>query len=192
MAEVLLFHHALGLTPGVRELGDRLRAGGHVVHVPDLYDGRVFDDLDEGIGYAREVGFGTLAARGQAVAEDLPSALVYAGMSLGAVPAQLLAQTRRGARGALLLHGCLPVSEFSSDWPAGVPVQVHGMEGDPFMTEEGGDLEAARALVSSTDEAELFLYPGEEHLFTDSSLSGYDEAATALLVERVLTFLEQT
>lgn len=190
MAEVLLFHHAHGLTSGVVDLADRLRERGHVVHVPDLYDGHVFADLDAGLGYARQVGFDAVAARGTAVAEQLPSGLVYAGLSLGAVPAQQLAQRRGGARGALLLHACLPVSEFGDVWPDGVPVQVHGMDADPFFAEEGGDLDAARALVDSTPDAELFLYPGDRHLFSDSSLPAYDRASADLLVQRVLAFLD--
>ena len=190
MAEVLLFHHAQGLTDGVHERAERLRAAGHVVHLPDLYDGEVFDDLDAGIGHARSIGFGVLADRGRAVADDMPTDLVYAGLSLGAVPAQLLAQTRPGARGALLLHACLPFREFGDAWPAGVPVQVHGMDGDPFFTEEGGDLEAARDLLAATPSAELFLYPGGEHLFSDSSLPAYDAQATDLLVRRALDLLD--
>jgi dienelactone hydrolase len=156
--------------------------------VPDLYEGHTFETLDEGVAYAKQTGFGTVMERGVTAVEGLGNALVYAGFSLGAMPAQRLAQTRAGARGALLFHSCIPVSEFGEAWPAGVPVQVHGMEADPFFA--GEDLDAARALVGSTERAELFLYPGEEHLFADSSLPSYDQAATALLTRRVLDFLE--
>ena len=164
MAEVLLFHHAQGQTEGFLAFADELRAAGHVVHTPDLYDGRTFADLDGGIAYAKEVGFGTLQERGVAAAETLPSELVYAGFSLGVGPAQHLAQTRPGARGALLLHACLPTSEFGTAWPAGVPVQIHAMENDPWFEE---DIAAARALVDEAENAELFLYPGDRHLFAD-------------------------
>ena len=125
---MLLFHHAQGLTPGVHAFADGLRAAGHVVHTPDLYDGNTFADLDEGVGYARQVGFDAVLDRGVAAAEGLPAELVYAGFSLGVMPAQKLAQTRSGARGALLFSACLPPSEFGS-WPDGVPVQV---DGDPM------------------------------------------------------------
>ncbi len=190
MAEVVLFHHVQGLTAGVVSFADELRAAGHVVHTPDLFESRTFATIEEGMAHAREVGFGALLQQGVAAADSLPSeGLVYAGFSLGAMPAQQLAQTRADARGALLLHACLPVSEFGERWPAGVPVQVHGMDADPFFTEEGGDLDAARELVASTDQAELFLYPGDQHLFADSSLPAYDPAAAALLLERVLRFL---
>jgi dienelactone hydrolase len=188
MAEVLLFHHLHGLTSGVRGFADELRGAGHTVHTPDLYEGRTFDSFDEGVGYAEQVGFGTIVERGRAAAEGLPAELVYAGFSLGVLPAQMLAQTRPGARGALLCHACVPISEFGGGWPEGVPVQIHGMDADPIFVEEG-DLDAARALVQTTKEAELFLYPGDRHLFADSSLPTYDEPAARLLTERAVTFL---
>lgn len=188
MAEVVLFHHAQGLTPGIIAFADQLRAAGHTVHTPDLFDGHTFDTLEEGLGYAGKVGFGAVTDRGVRAAEGLPAEVVYAGFSLGVVAAQQLAQTRAGARGALLFHSCIPVSEFGSSWPDGVPVQVHGMDADSFFVDDG-DLAAARALVDEAADAELFLYPGEQHLFADSSLSSYDAGASALLTERVLDFL---
>jgi dienelactone hydrolase len=190
MADVLLFHHALGLTSGCLALAERLRAAGHVVHAPDLYDGRTFPTVEQGVDHARSLGFGEVLENGRRQADDLPPDLVYLGLSLGVMPAQLLAQTRPGARGALLLYACLPVSEFGSAWPDGVPVQVHGMDADPSFVDEG-DLEAARALVESTPDAELFLYPGSAHLFADESLDDHDPAAAALLEQRVLAFLER-
>ncbi|MEV4628156.1 dienelactone hydrolase family protein [Micromonospora sp. NPDC049523] len=189
MAEVLLFHHANGLTAGVREFAERLRRAGHTVHVPDLYEGEVFDSLEQGVGHAQKIGFDTILDRGRAAAQVLPAQLVYVGISLGVLPAQMLAQTRAGATGALLLEGCVPATEFGGTWPRGVPVQIHGMDADPFFAGEG-DLDAARALVDSTSDAELFLYPGNRHLFTDSSLPSYDESAATLLDTRVLGFLD--
>jgi dienelactone hydrolase len=189
MAEVLVFHHVLGLGDGVRAFADELRASGHVVHTPDLFEGREFTELSDGLAYVEEVGFGTVLERGRAAAESFPVELVYAGLSLGVLPAQMLAQTRPGAKGALLLHSCIPVSEFGESWPAGVPVQVHLMEEDAFALE--GDLDAARELADATQEAELFLYPGDRHLFADLSLADYDRGAATLLLERVLDFLER-
>jgi dienelactone hydrolase len=188
MAEVLLLHHAQGLTTGVRAFADELRQAGHTVHTPDLYDGNTFATLDEGLAYAREVGFGNLLDRGVGAADGLPDELVYAGISLGVMAAQKLAQTRAGARGALLFESCVPASEFGDAWPAGVPVQVHGMDADPIFAGEG-DLDAARELVASVEDGELFLYPGDRHLFTDSSLPSYDADAVKLLTQRVLDFL---
>ncbi len=187
MAEILLFHHAQGLTAGCRAFADELRAAGHVVHTPDLYDGKTFADLDEGVGYAKEVGFGTIMERGRLAAEGLPNELVYAGFSLGVMPAQMLAQTRPGAKGALLLSAALPASEFGDSWPQGVPLQIHMMEDDPWAEE---DLPAARELVESVGGAELFLYAGDRHLFADNSLPDYDESAATLLRQRVLAFLD--
>lgn len=189
MAEVLLFHHAQGLTEGVIAFADRLREAGHTVHAPDLYDGRTFQTLDEGIGYAQKIGFGNVLERGVRAADGLPADITYAGFSLGVMPAQKLAQTRPGARGALFFESCVPTSEFGSPWPAGVPAQIHGMDADPFFAGEG-DIDAARALVDEADHAELFVYPGDRHLFADNSLSSYDAEATALLTQRVLDFLK--
>jgi dienelactone hydrolase len=187
VAEVLLFHHAQGLTPGCLSFADELRAAGHVVHAPDLYEGNTFDDLDDGVVYAREVGFDTIGERGRLAAEGLPNELVYAGFSLGAMPGQMLAQTRPGAKGALLFHSCIPPAEFGGDWPEGVPVQIHLMEADEWALE--GDLDAARELDDTVESAELFLYPGDRHLFADNSLPDYDENAATLLKQRALSFL---
>jgi len=188
MAEVLLFHHAQGLTSGCHSFAERLRDAGHVVHTPDLYDGRTFGDITSGVGYTREVGFDTILERGRRAAQELSPALVYGGFSLGVLPAQALAQTRPGAKGALLLHGCFPASEFGATWPAGVALEVHAMADDEWFAD---DAEAARELVASVPGAQLFLYPGSGHLFTDDSLDDYDEAATAVLTARVLGFLER-
>ncbi len=188
MAEVILFHHAQGLTPGIVAFADELRRAGHTVHTPDLFEGRTFSSIDDGMAHVREIGFGEVMERGARAAEGLPTEMVYAGFSLGVVPAQMLAQTRAGARGALLFYSAVPASEFGSAWPAAVPVQVHGMDADPYFVDEG-DIDAARALVAEAADGELFLYPGDQHLFADSSLPSYDAAATALLTERALDFL---
>jgi dienelactone hydrolase len=192
MAEVLLFHHAQGLTAGVNAFADELRASGHTVHAPDLFDGRTFASIEDGMAFAKEEGFDELRARGVAMADDLPSELVYAGFSLGEMIAQQLAQTRPGARGALLFYSCIPISgEWAfGPWPDGVPVQIHGMDNDPIFVGEG-DVEAAREIVEKVEDAELFLYPGDQHYFADSSLPSYDAEATALLTKRVLAFLDR-
>ena len=189
MAEVLLFHHAMGQTGGFHAFADELRRAGHTVHTPDIFEGRTFGSIEEGVGYANEVGWGEVMGRGERAAEELPSELVYAGFSLGVVPAQKLAQTREGARGALFFYSAVPVSEFGGSWPAGVPVQVHGMDSDPIFVGEG-DIEAAREIVDEAEDGELFLYPGDQHYFADSSLPSYDESATKLLTQRVLEFLD--
>jgi len=188
MAEIALFHHALGLTPGVVAFADELRRAGHTVHTPDLFDGRTFDSIEAGMAYAGELGFpGEIIERGTRAVEGLPDGLVYAGFSLGVLPAQKLAQTRPGARGALLFYSCVPAEAFGA-WPQGLPAQVHGMDADPSFTEEG-DIDAARELAGQAKDAELFLYPGDQHYFADSTLPSYDPDAAALLLRRVLDFL---
>ena len=132
MATVLLFHHAQGQTPGFLKFADDLRAAGHTVHAPDLYDGRTFRDLKEGVAYAEQVGFPEIIRRGLEAAKDLPADIVYAGFSLGVLPAQALAQTRPGARGALFFHGCVSPSEFGTSWPEAVPLQIHMMDADEW------------------------------------------------------------
>jgi dienelactone hydrolase len=188
MATVLLFHHAQGQTTGFLAFADELRKAGHTVHAPDLYDGNTFEDLNEGVDYAKQVGFGEIVSRGFASAEGLPADMVYAGFSLGVMPAQAMTQTRPGARGALFYSGCLPPSEFDNPWPAGVPVQIHIMDEDEWSDE---DRVAAKSLVDQVENGELFLYPGSGHLFADASLDDYDEHAAGLLKERTLAFLQR-
>ena len=77
MAEVMLYHHVQGLTDGVRSFADELRHAGHRVHTPDLFDGRTFDTLEEGMDFARGAGFGALAERGLAAAERIGPEPVY-------------------------------------------------------------------------------------------------------------------
>jgi dienelactone hydrolase len=183
MAEVLLFHHVQGQTPGFHAFADELRQAGHTVHTPDLFDGRTFGSIDEGVAYAESVGFDEIVERGVRAADGLPAELVYAGFSLGVLPAQKLAQTRPGAKGALLFHSCVPASAFGA-WPTGLPVQIHGMDADPYFVGEG-DVDAARELAATTrGAAELFL-------FADASVPDYDEEAAKLLTERVLAFLAE-
>ena len=186
MTEVLLHHHIQGLTEGVSAFADELRRAGHVVHTPDLFDGRTFATIGDGFASAREAGMDRLDERGAAAADGLPSDVVYAGFSFGVSIAQRLAQTRSGSRGALLLHSCIPFEEFGPAWPVGVPAQIHWMAGDEFFEE---DLPAARALAAAAPGVELFVYPGDQHLFTDSSLESHDPEAAALVTERALELL---
>lgn len=192
MAEVLLFHHAQGLTSGIRAFAGELRAAGHIVHAPDLFGGRIFQSIEEGLAYIKKTGFDDLREQGVRIADSLPGDLVYAGFSFGVLPAQQLAQTRPGARGALLFYSCLPISgEWAfGPWPESVPVQIHGMDNDPIFVGEG-DIDAAREIVATARDAQLFLYPGDQHYFADSSLPSYDAEATKELTGRVLEFLNR-
>lgn len=194
MAEVVLFHHVQGLTAGVLAFAEQLRGGGHTVHAPDLFDGELPPTVEQGVAHVRAVGEQALSARAAEVLAGLPAGLVYAGFSWGAGLAQQLAQSRPDARGALLYEACLPLTGDwgVGPWPDGVPVQVHGMDQDPFFGLEG-DLDAARDLVATIgpELGELFVYPGDQHLFTDSSLPSYDEAATSQVLHRSRQLLDR-
>jgi len=194
MAEVVLFHHVQGLTDGMRAFAERLSAGGHTVHTPDLFDGERPATVDDGIAYVQSVGDEVLGDRADRVVAGLPEGLVYGGFSWGGATAQRFAQTRPGARGALLYEACIPITgEWAfGPWPDAVPVQIHGMDEDPFFALEG-DLDAARDLVETVgpELAELFVYPGDRHLFADSSLPSYDADAAALVLQRSREFLDR-
>ncbi len=192
MTQVVLFHHVLGLTDGVRAFAQRLRDGGHTVHTPDLYDGVRLETIPEGMAHRVSLGMEELDRRVERAVEALPDDVVWAGISAGVVPAQRLAQTRAGARGALLYEACIPITgEWAfGPWPQGVPVQIHGMDADTFFAGEG-DIEAARELVETVgpDLAGLFTYPGDRHLFFDASLPSYEVDAAEVVVARTLEFL---
>lgn len=190
--EVVLFHSVLGLRPAVRRWAERLRAEGHTVHTPDLYDGRVFEDYDEGMRALESLGgIEWLIERSQAAVADLPNEVVYAGFSNGGGSAQLLALTRPGALGVVLMHAALPVEVFGAEaWPAEVPLQIHYAERDPFR-----DPGTVEALSDSAHRAgarcETWLYPGEGHLFADEGLAEYDERQAELMFGRVSEFLRE-
>jgi dienelactone hydrolase len=194
MAEVVLFHHVQGLTDGVRAFADQLRAGGHTVHTPDLFDGERPATVDDGVALTQRIGDEVLRERADRAVAGLPEGVVYAGFSFGAATAQRLAQTWPGARGALLYEACISITgEWAfGPWPAGVPVQIHGMDKDPFFALEG-DIDAARELVETVgpELAQLYVYPGDRHLFADSSLPSYDAGAAALVLQRSREFLDR-
>jgi dienelactone hydrolase len=182
MAEVVVFHHALGLTDPVRRFAEELRDAGHIVHTPDLFGGRTFEAIEDGMAHAEEVGFpAAILERGRAAVESLPSDLVYIGFSLGVLSAQSLAQTRPGANGAVLCYSALPLGEWGDDfpatWPDGVRLQLHILDGDE-------DFDFAQGLARTVPGAKLFVYPGTEHYFAE-----HDEEAATLLRQRVLEFL---
>ena len=186
MATVLMFHHALGLTEGLCGFANTLSEAGHVVHCPDLYDGRTFTDVNAGVAHARSIGFENIMAASVEFAESLPGGLVYAGFSLGVLPAQQLAQTRPGGLGALLYHDVIPREFLDGTWPTALPVQIHVAESDPWA-----DHSAVQALARDAEDSELFIYPGNAHLFADPSSSEYDADAATQLLTRTLAFLDR-
>ncbi len=194
MAEMVLFHSALGLRPGVTAAADRLRAAGHTVHAPDYYDGEVFEDLDDGLRKRDALGYAEIVRRAKEAVSGLPAGLVLAGVSLGAVPAELLAATAPGARGAVLMHAAIPVEGFGEfgveRWPAGVPMQVHYAAEDPWV--EAEEVAALGDAVGRAGAAfEEHAYPGSGHLFADPDLPEYDRASSEAMWRRVLAFFDR-
>lgn len=187
MAGVVLFHHALGLTAGVEALATSLRTAGHDVAAPDLFEGRTFGDVADGVAHAEDVGFDEIASRGEAAVAVGSGGLVVMGLSLGVIPAQRLAQTRPDVRGAILCHSAVPPGFFGS-WPPSVPVQVHLRSDDPF---DEGDTEAAGEICAASFDGELFVYPGSTHLFAEAGHPDHDPDAARLLADRMLTFLSR-
>lgn len=183
MAEIVLFHHAGGLTDGVLALAQTLRDAGHAVHTPDFFGGRTFADVHDGVAYADSVGEETFAARAAEIVSPMAADLVYGGLSMGAARAAEQVLGRPGAKGAFFLYGAIAPSWWDAAWPAGVPSQAHVAEDDEFREP---DAEAEYAEVAG---AELFLYPGSGHLFAEPGHPDYDEQAALLATERVLAFL---
>ncbi len=184
MSQIVLFHHALGMTPGVGAFAVALEQAGHVVHTPDLFEGQTFTDVRDGVAYAQSVGWTQILDRGREAVQDLPPDLIYAGFSLGAMPAQALAQTRRGALGALLYYSAAPTTEFGTPWPDGLPLQMHIARNDPW-----DDLPVCRELAASVPTAELFVYPGSTHLFAEEGSADYEPESAALCLQRTLAFV---
>src|SRR5215218_9593661 len=196
MAEVVLFHSVLGLRPGVIAAADRLRAAGHTVHTPDLYDGEIFDDLDDGMRKEEALGYREIARRAREAVVRLPEGLVFAGFSMGVAYAELLTASRPGALGAVLMHGAVPVeglSEFFGidRWPEGVPVQVHYAASDPWVEVEGEVAPLRDAVAEAGADFEEYTYPGSGHLFADPELPEYDRESSEEMWERVLAFLDR-
>jgi dienelactone hydrolase len=184
MVHLAVLHHALGLTDGVRAFADRLRADGRELHLPDLFEGRSFDTIEDGVAHAEDVGMAELLARGFAAVPAGPAPLLVVGISLGVIAAQAIAQQRSGVCGAVLVAACLPHRSFGDRWPAGLPVHVHAMQDDPWFR-DGGDREAAEELVGASSDAQLQPHPGAGHLFVDASQPDFDANATAAVIASV-------
>lgn len=187
--EIVLFHSAYGLRPGVLQWAERLRHSGHTVHTPDLYDGEVFSDRMAAIRKIQELGFDEMLARSQAAVSHFRNELIYAGFSNGGACAELLAATRPGARGAILMHAPLPIRDLGwKTWPATVPVQVHFAEKDPLRNQAVINALADRVRASGAA-FEQHDYPTLGHLFADPDMPAYDAAAADLMFQRVIAFL---
>lgn len=185
MTNVLLFHHALGMTPGIESFADLLRGAGHRVVVPDLFEGTTFDSIEDGVAHAEAIGFEVLAEQGAAHADEMSGEFVVAGFSLGVLPAQRLAQTHPGVTGAVFYHAAVPLSVFGGTWPAGVPVQLHFTEDDPWAVD---DLEVAGVIAAEVG-GQLLVHPGSGHLVADPGSPDHDPETARRILDDTLAFL---
>jgi dienelactone hydrolase len=191
MTTVAIFHSVLGVRAGVLDAAERLRQDGHVVLVPDLFEGRTFDEYPPAMTFAwQELGQESLLRRASDAVAGLPEGFVTVGFSLGCVLAGYLA-TQRTVSGVVMASGAVPVSLLGPDvrWPSGVPAQTHSTVDDPWREQE--ELEhAVRDVEEGGGTIEVFDYPGSGHLFTDPTLPHeYDPAATEVFWSRVVPFL---
>lgn len=197
MAQIVLFHSAYGLRPAVHAAAERLRAAGHQVTTPDLYDGRTFDTVEEGMAYKDEITQNELLRRAIGAVAPLltPAAgatapadgLVYAGFSLGGALAQNLALADEHAKGLLLLHG---TSDIRDDAATGIPVQLHVAEPDPFEPEDWLNAWYLRMRKAGAD-VEVHRYRGAGHVFTDPDLPDHDAEAAERTWAVALDFLAE-
>ena len=184
MVEIVLFHHVRGLTEGVEAFAQTLRDAGHAVHTPDVFDGRTFADIHDGIAFVESVGEETFAARAVELVAPMPADVVYGGMSMGAARAAEQVLARPGAKGAFFLYGTIAPSWWEATWPAGVPSQAHVTDRDEYR-----EPDAEAEYLADVPGADLYIYPGSGHLFAEPGDPDYDEQTAHLATERVLSFL---
>jgi dienelactone hydrolase len=190
MAHIVLFHSVLGLRPAVHQFAEELRKAGHQVTTPDFYDGRIFESFEEGNTKWFANGIPAILQRAQDACKELDGDLLFGGFSNGAAVAEFMAATHPKAKGALLMHGALPLEMLQlSAWPAKVPVQLHYNAEDPFRNPEN-DSALEKAVRASSAAFEEFLYEDHTHLFTDPDLPDYNEASARLLMKRALGFID--
>ena len=184
MANVTVFHHALGLTAGIEAFANALAAGGHDVSTPDLFDGATFTSIEAGVAHAETLGFEKIAEAGaKAVTGDR---VVVIGFSLGVLPAQKVAQQRPGVVAAVLCHSAAPLGFFGDTWPSGVALQTHAGARDPFVEE---DREAIDQLLEAASVSQAHWYDTEAHLFADATSADFDATLAGQLATRTLEFL---
>lgn len=185
MSTIILFHSALGLRLAVKDFADILRSDGHIVHTPDLFDGEVFDTLEEGIAKRDALGIPELIGRAYGAVAKLPEDVFYAGFSMGAASAQMLAGTRPGAKGCVLMHAALPLEMMRIEaWPKSVPVQFHACIEDPWV-----EADVVETLKSQIPEFSEYWYEGDQHLFGDAQSVDYVEHHAEAMLELVRAFV---
>ena len=143
MAEILLFHHAQGQTPASTPSPRAPGRGAHGAHAGRLRRTHLRRPSTRH-GHARRDRLRRgLRARRHA-ADGLPEGLALRQASRWG-DARAEPGPDRREPGGPAAGGLRPDLGVGSGWPDGVPVQVHGMDGDPYFAEEGGDIDAARA-----------------------------------------------
>ncbi|MBB5118522.1 dienelactone hydrolase [Streptomyces eurocidicus] len=168
---------------------ERLRAAGHEVHVPDLYEGRTADTVEDGMAIKDEIGHEELLRRAIVAAAPLSDrGLVYAGFSLGGSVAQNLALGDEKARGLLLLHGTSDLAEDAA--VDELPVQLHVADPDPFEPHDWLNAWYLRMRRAGA-EVEVHRYAGAGHLFTDPELPDHDAEAAEAAWRVALAFLDE-
>ncbi|UQA98034.1 dienelactone hydrolase family protein [Streptomyces halobius] len=184
---IVLFHSVCGVRPAVHAAADRLRAAGHEVVVPDLFDGRTADSVQDGLAVKDDIGKDELLKRAvTAVAPYSDRGLVYAGFSFGGAVAQNLALADDKARGLLLLHGTSDIAEGAE--ADDLPVQLHVADPDPYEPHDWLNAWYLRMRRAGAD-VEVFRYAGAGHLFTDPDLPDYDAEAAESTWKVALGFL---
>jgi len=187
--EIVLFHSTFGLRPAVEDFAAALRADGHTVHTPDLFDGEVFSRMEDGIKKRDTLGMQGLMKKAAQAAATTPTATVFAGFSLGAAAAFATGVRRPTTNALILMHGALDPSEIGlTTWPGRIRVQVHYAQGDPWVEEESV-LALQKAVRASGAAFESHQYDCTGHLFGDKDLPDFDAASAASMTERVLRFL---
>lgn len=189
MAQLLLLHHALGVTSALRRLADRFEDAGHDVVVPDLFESRVFASVEEGMEHVESVGIETLAGLGEDAASDMQPGFVVCGISLGAIAAMRAGVSNDAVAAVVVASACIPEEYIGGPWPRTLPLRVVASREDAMFRDEG-DLEAATEYTHSAQQAKLKLMPGREHLFVEAD-DPESTAATEWLVETVMRFLDR-
>ncbi|WP_232661463.1 dienelactone hydrolase family protein [Pseudonocardia sp. TRM90224] len=184
---VALFHSVFGLRGVELAAAERLRAAGHQVVVPDLFDGVTNPgDFDAAFDHLDRIGWSTVLERAHDALADAPAETVLGGLSMGAALVGDIWPARLDAAGAFYLHAAPPV-------PAGIrtgtPVQLHFGAGDPFVPperlarfRESAERNGAYATVRE--------YEGVGHFFTDETLPDHDADAATSTWRDVLGMLD--
>jgi len=156
--------------------------------MPDLFDGRTFENVETGVEHAQSIGFDNIVERGFEAGRNMPGSYVVVGFSLGVMPAQRLAQQDPRVGGAVLCHAIVPVDHFGDGWPEPLPLDIHMSDDDPWCEEDGV---VAREVAASVPGVRLYRYRGSGHLIADSSSPDHEVEQGNLVIDRIVDFVER-